>query len=226
MPTHMDRSLCAVLFLLLAACAASGSGATITGIATNFDSEEPGRLPAGFQAIDTSSGDDSSWQVLAGGAQGPAGQSLGVDSRGSRGERFHLLLTEQPCPPDLRLSVKLRADGGKEDQGGGLVWRAQSATDYCIARWNPLEDNVRIYTVAGGERNLLQSAKVSVPPGQWHELSVTADGDHMTVSFDGKVVLDVHDGTFTGRGMAGLWTKADARTLFDDLSVESLRPAN
>src|SRR5262245_388198 len=125
----MDRSLCAVLTVLLAACAAKGAGVTITGIATDFDSEEPGRLPLGFAAFATSSGDASQWHVLAGGTKG-AGQCLGVDSAGSRGERFHLLLTESPCPADLHLSVQVRADGGTEDQGGGLVWRAQGEDNY------------------------------------------------------------------------------------------------
>ena len=36
---------------------------------------------------------------------------------------------------------------------------------------------------------------------------------------DGKKLLVAEDSTFPDAGQIGLWTKADARTSFDDLSV-------
>jgi hypothetical protein len=35
----------------------------------------------------------------------------------------------------------MKAVAGKEDQGGGLVWRAMDSNNYYVARYNPLEDN-------------------------------------------------------------------------------------
>ncbi len=43
--------------------------------------------------------------------------------------------------------TSLRAHTGKEDQGGGLIWRRRDANNYYIARYNPLERNFRVYYV-------------------------------------------------------------------------------
>ena len=43
-------------------------------------------------------------------------------------------------------------------------------------------------------------------------------GDHFIVSFDGSKALEWDDQTFTEPGLAGLWTKADSVTLFDDFA--------
>jgi hypothetical protein len=39
---------------------------------------------------------------------------------------------------------------------------------------------------------------------------------------DGKKMLEVNDETLAGPGMVGLWTKADAVTSFDELTVKAL----
>jgi hypothetical protein len=39
------------------------------------------------------------------------------------------------------------------------------------------------------------------------------------VFFDGKKVIDAHDGTFSSAGKFGLWTKADSVIYFDDLTA-------
>jgi hypothetical protein len=43
-----------------------------------------------------------------------------------------------------------------------------------------------------------------------------------TQLWNGKRVLDHHDGTFTEVGRVGVWTKADSITYFDDLKTEAL----
>jgi hypothetical protein len=44
-------------------------------------------------------------------------------------------------------------------------------------------------------------------------------GDHIEVYYDGKKYLDVEDTAFPEAGTIGLWTKADAQTYFDNLTV-------
>jgi hypothetical protein len=44
--------------------------------------------------------------------------------------------------------------------------------------------------------------------------------------YDGQKYLDVHDSTFTEAGKIGLWSKADARSQFDDLSLKSAEDAD
>jgi uncharacterized protein (TIGR03067 family) len=46
-------------------------------------------------------------------------------------------------------------------------------------------------------------------------------GDHIISYFDGKKSLAVDDSTFPDAGKIGLWSKSDARSYFDDLTVSS-----
>jgi hypothetical protein len=137
----------------------------------------------------------------------------------NRGQTYNLLLAREVEVRDLELAVRLRADSGREDQGGGLVWRARDASNYYIARWNPLEDNLRVYKVEGGKRTMLASADVDADPAAFHTLRVTMLGSAITVALDGRELLRHADLTFPGPGRIGLWTKADAAVTFDDLEV-------
>ncbi len=44
-------------------------------------------------------------------------------------------------------------------------------------------------------------------------------GPKITCYLDGKPLLEAEDSTFTDAGVVGLWTKADAQSYFDDLTV-------
>ncbi len=44
-------------------------------------------------------------------------------------------------------------------------------------------------------------------------------GPKITYYFDGKQYLEAEDATFPGAGIIGLWSKADAQSYFDDLTV-------
>jgi len=103
-------------------------------------------------------------------------------------------------------------------KAGGLVWRAKDAKNYYIARYNHLEDNYRVYKVVDGNRTMFLSANIT-HDAAWHTLRVTMTGDHIECYYDGKKYLDVHDSTFPGAGKIGLWSKADAQSQFDDLTL-------
>ena len=112
----------------------------------------------------------------------------------------------------------MRAVAGEVDRGGGVVWRAKDAKNYYIARYNPLEDNFRVYKVVDGKRTMFKSAKT---PGdeKWHTLRVTMVGSKITCYLDGQKHLETEDATFPLAGRIGLWSKADAQSYFDELIV-------
>jgi hypothetical protein len=132
---------------------------------------------------------------------------------------YNVLLVKGLQMTDGLIQVRGLATSGKLDQGGGVVWRARDARNYYIARYNPLEDNLRLYTVKKGRRKQLASARIKLRRHQWFTLYVTMKGDHIRVHIAGTKLLDIHDKTFTGPGRIGLWTKADARSHFTDLRV-------
>jgi hypothetical protein len=45
------------------------------------------------------------------------------------------------------------------------------------------------------------------------------EGDHIECYYDGKKYLEAKDTTFPEAGKIGLWSKADAQSQFDDLTL-------
>lgn len=103
------------------------------------------------------------------------------------------------------------------------MWRVQDVDNYYVCRFNPLELNYRVYVVEDGVRRQLGTAIAEVTVGAWHRVEVEHHGDHIVCWLDGKKLLDVRDDTISEAGGIGLWSKADARTSFDDLLVEPAR---
>jgi hypothetical protein len=73
-----------------------------------------------------------------------------------------------------------------------------------------------------GVRHLLKNFDHIIDVRQWHSLRVVTKGCQVQVSFDDKQVFDLCDQTFS-TGQVGLWTKSDAVTYFDDLTLEIAR---
>ncbi len=136
--------------------------------------------------------------------------------------RFPVAVADVPSLRDLRFSVRCKPVSGRVDQACGLVFRYRDENNYFITRSNPLENNIRLYTVKDGKRRQLASWSGTVTAGAWHEYIVEVRGDHIQVWWDGAEVLDHRDSTFMEAGRVGLWTKADSVTYFDDLRVEPL----
>lgn len=208
----------ASLWLVVAAAAWAqiypSSSAPSSRAAWDFEDAPLGALPSGAEAV------RGSWEIREL-AETPAGAKVLVQTARNRGATFNLLVFSEPQLKDVDLRVQLKALEGREDQGGGLVWRYQNAGNYYIARANPLENNFRVYKVVDGRRVLLQSARLALSPS-WHTLRVSMRGNRIECFFDGRSYLKLMDDTFSGAGGIGLWTKADAITAFDSLSVEQL----
>ena len=177
----------------------------------SFDTNKPGDIPEGF------TNEVGEWKVVAD-ETAPSKPNVLAQLAKSSGSKFNITLVSSTDYRDVDLSVKMKSIAGKEDQGGGLVWRAKDAKNYYVARYNPLEDNYRVYKVDKGRRGQMQSANIKHSQG-WHTLRVTMQGDHIQCYYDGKMHMDAKDSTFPEAGKIGLWTKSDAQSHFDDLTV-------
>jgi hypothetical protein len=189
------------------------------GVKFNFDDALTGQVPKGFVPAETKSvGTPATWRVEALKDDPVHKNAVKVDTKNKEGV-FNLLMSETAYSPDLDVSVAIKAATGEDDQGGGLIWRAKDADNYYITRWNPLEKNIRLYKVEKGVRTTLKSAEVDVDAKGWHTITVIHRGGAMTVKLDEKVVLEAEDATFKDGGKVGFWTKADASSWFDDLTI-------
>ena len=172
-----------------------------------FEEDEPGVIAKGFQ------GAVGRWEVV----ETQDGRVL-AQKAANPDATFNVALVSGTSAKDLDLSVRMMAVDGKEDQGGGLVWRAKDARNYYVARYNPLEDNFRVYKVVDGTRTMFQDAKAPKQDG-FRSIRVVMTGDHIECFLDATKLLDVRDSTFPEAGMVGLWSKADAQSYFDDMML-------
>lgn len=136
--------------------------------------------------------------------------------------KFPLILFEKDKFSTLDISVDFKPISGQIDASGGIVFRARDKDNYFIVRANSLEGNYRLYTFKNGRRSEIYSASIDAPKiGKFHSLRVVAKADHIQAYLNGKLFIDHHDDSFSS-GYAGLWTKADSVTEFDNFKVLGL----
>jgi len=183
-----------------------------------FDNDTVGKTPSSWSNHFTGKGGLGKWEIR----QDNSNKVLAQLSQKNLGYHFDVIVCDDTSYQDLEVSVKFKAVEGKEDQGGGPVWRYQDSDNYYIARANPLENNFRVYKVAEGHRKQLASANIRIQTGEWHSISIKMTDNHLQCFYNDKKYLDVVDDTFKNGGKIGLWTKADAVTYFDNLEISRI----
>ena len=178
--------------------------------AWTFDEDEVGIIAKGF------TNEVSEWKV----AETPDGKVLAQTAKNPNSV-FNVALASDTNVKDVDISVRMKPVAGEYDQGGGLVWRAKDAKNYYVARNNPLgSGSYNLYKVVDGKRTMIKGVPLKRTEG-WHTLRVTMKGDHIECYYDGMKQLDANDSTFTEAGKIGLWSKSDAQSHFDDLTLIS-----
>ena len=202
----------------LASLAGIGMGGEIRVFAAAADLALPDSVPTTTADFDATG--IGGWTTVAGQwtvedmAGAPSGKKVLVQ-RATKNE-FNVIVAPASYA-DVDVTVKFKPISGREDASGGIVFRFNDGK-YYVVRANAREDNFRFYSYDRGRRQLA-SASVKAPAlGQWHTLRVVAVGDRIQAWLDGRRYLDHGDSRFMS-GRAGLWTKADSVTAFDDFVV-------
>ena len=182
----------------------------------NFDSFKTGAPPPGWTATKTGTG-AAKWTVEQD-ATAPSSPNV---LKQSGQATYPVCIKDDTSLKDGFVEVKFKPISGNEDQAGGVVWRAKDANNYYVARANALEDNVTIYHTINGRRTEKKRTDMKVATNVWHTIRVDFQGNHFTVTYDGKKAIEWDDNTFKDPGKVGVWTKADSVTLFDDFTYGS-----
>jgi|SRR5918996_1673741 hypothetical protein len=217
---HLTLSLTLITFAGAVVAEVEPTGSAESKI--TFDNLPPGTLPPGWRIDTTNPGSKlAEWKVVRDELALSKPNVLTVTKINDTSSAvFNLCWTSAILFQDGSVEVSIRANTGKEDQGGGAIWRAKDGKNYYIARYNPLESNFRIYYVKDGNRKQLASASgITIPAGQWFRLKIVHHGNRIAGYLEDKKYLEVSDKTFPEAGGVGLWTKADAASSFDNLIV-------
>ena len=187
-----------------------------------FDDDKAGELPAGFRSTFTGKGKQGRWVVMKT-EKATSPDNVVVQTKlDDTDYRFPLLILDGVSYKDFMVFARFRAESGKVDQAGGLVFRYKDNNNYYVLRANALENNVRLYAVVNGNRRQIGGKTTKVTPNEWHLLKVICKADKIQCFFDNTKVFEVSDDTFDS-GSVGLWTKSDSYTFFDDLVMQEMK---
>jgi hypothetical protein len=197
-----------------------------------FEDQKAGEAPKGMTCALTGKGRPGVWKIVSDpSAPSPRNVLAQIDDDGTS-YRFPVCVVDGVTAVDLDLSVRFKPISGSADQAAGLVWRYRDKDNYYIVRANALENNLVLYKVENGKRTDLDpkgsgafayGKKARVPSGAWSTLRVVAKGPVFETYLGSDKLFEVEDATFTGSGQAGVWTKADSVTYFDDLKVSIVK---
>lgn len=175
-----------------------------------FDKENVGSLPVGATVF------SGNWAVRA----EPDAPSTPNALCQTGNADYPALSLSNKSYGDVTVSTRFKPVSGDSDRAAGIIFRVQDKDNYYIIRANALEDNVNIYKYVGGSRGFIQEGSAKVPSGIWQELRVEATGNHIRGFLNGKQVVEATDDTFKA-GKAGLWTKSDSITCFDNFEIRN-----
>ncbi|MHC4208877.1 MAG: family 16 glycoside hydrolase [Planctomycetota bacterium] len=208
--------------MILVGCASDQAVEVRSGPTTTWDFEQDkvGKAPKPWSITETNpTTSRATWQVITDRSSRPGTNVLALTDSDNYDGTYNLAIAKKTSFRDLDLTVRAKAVSGTEDQGGGPIWRCRDRNNYYICRFNPLEGNFRVYVVIDGRRQQLASDRVELTAGRWYKIRVRMEGGDITCWLDGEELLYASDNTFERAGKVGLWTKADAVTSFDDLTV-------
>jgi len=212
---RLDYFLCVPLMTILLAggyCHAEEKSGKVkkatNAVQWNFDDIATGKLPAGAEVF------TGSWSVRA--EQGAPSAPNALCQSGVAD--YPAIVLGNKVYTDIMASIAFKPISGKEDQAAGIIFRVQDRDNYYILRANALEDNVIIFKYVKGRRSSIKEGSVKVSPGVWQELRVEVTGSLIRGYLNGRLVAEATDSTFKS-GKAGLWTKADSQTCFDNVSI-------
>lgn len=176
------------------------------------------KIGAAPTAFDLSQG---RWTVVG---DGTATGGLAIEQSGVQTTegRIPLAIYKTLSLKNAEISLRLKAAGGKSDQGGGVAVRLSNPQNYYLAQLDALRDRDLFSRVRDGASKEIVGVDADIASQSWHTLAVRAVDNEFTVSLDGPWVFTGFDKTLSQPGRVALWTKGDSNTRFDSISITPL----
>ncbi len=210
--------------LLAFACATCVElGASALDAATNIDigTNEIGTSPAEFELPPLGDGKQGLWTVVRD-ATAKAGLALEQAGVQTTEDQFPLAICKTASLKNAEISLRLKAAGGKSDQGGGVAVRLRSPQDYYLVQLDALRDRVLFSRVSNGASEEIVGVDADIALYSWHTLTVRAKDDEFVVSLDGIWMFTAFDKALSQAGRIALWTEGDSITRFDSIAITPL----
>jgi hypothetical protein len=205
-----------VAFLPPLAAAQNARGNTDIG-------QKAGILADDFDFLPVPEAAQSPWALVE---DATAAGGVALERQGRPTHANHSLAVYKPVSvTDAEISLRIKATGGREDQGGGVALRLTSPDSYYLVEMDARRDRVVFLRVANGDAEEIISVDADIATNAWHRLTVRAVDDEFVVSLDGVWAFTVFDNALSQPGRVALWTAADSITRFDSLAIAPPTPS-
>jgi hypothetical protein len=182
----------------------------------NFDKDEAGRPASGLV---TSMG---TWEIRRDSTAPSRHNVYAQTSTKNIEDYFPLAVIPTAVYKDFVATVKIKPISGQVDRSGGVVFRAKGADNYYVLRIEALRGSIAVYKTVRGTRSMIVWAKADIKTNEWQTLRMEVKGNRIDGSVNGQRLLTLYDNTFLDGGSIGIWTKSDAVTYFDDLTISKM----
>jgi hypothetical protein len=181
-----------------------------------------GAPPAHFDFVPTGKGQRLPWTLIE---DATAAAGLAVEHRGAPAAVDHsLAIYNAASVKNAEISLRIKATGGNEDQGGGIALRLTAFDNYYVMQLDARRDRVVFSRVVNGVSEEIVGVDADITTKEWHRLAVRAREDEFVVTLDGVWVFTAFDKTLTQAGRIALWTATDSITSFDSITVTEPSP--
>jgi len=205
-----------------------------SGSVINFDNATVGKTPPGWTVPATGRGTAVRWEVRKDPSAPTQPYVLAPvegDSKGagdSKEPAVSLAILNTMTVRDGDISVRLKPVTGRDDEGGGLVFRYRDERNYYLVRADARRHEVTVYKVENnrpmpilprGAPASTFGVKHDIEPNTWSILKVSVRGSRFQVYVNHHRILQAEDSSLSGPGKVGLSTAAGSVTYFDDFRV-------
>jgi hypothetical protein len=220
------RACISCVFLAVACVPGPGLGASALDAATNIDigTNEIGASPAEFELPPLGNGNQGMWTVVR---DATAKAGLAIEQAGvqTTEDQFPLAIYKTASFKNAEISLRLNAEGGKSDRGGGVAVRLRTPENYYLVQLDALRDRVILSLVSNGAFEEIVGVDADIASHSWHTLEIRAKDDEFVVSLDGTWMFTAFDKTLSHAGRIALWTEGDSLTRFDSIAITPIPAA-
>lgn len=190
----------------------------------SFDTDIPGKTPAGF-AVHARDGDKPAQWAVQSGKDALSLPNVLTVTDGCNGQCLHMLVVEGLIYEYPDISVRLQGGPPEGRSIGGMVFGWQDSRNFFAALVDLRSMTLEVIKVFDGQESRIGHTQLKAKPAAWHTLRVQRNTivsqDFFEISFDRKVVLSVRDQAF-GLGQVGLAVRGTADIRFDNFHAAPL----
>jgi hypothetical protein len=185
--------------------------------------QNTGALTDYFDFLPAAEGEQLPWALVE---EGTAAGGVALEQRGTPTTANHsLAVYKSASVKDAEISLRIKATGGEEDQGGGVALRLTAPDSYYLVEMDARRDRVVFLRVANGDAEEIVAVDADIATNAWHTLTVRAVDDEFVVSLDGVWAFTAFDKALSRAGRVALWTATDSITRFDSIEIAPPSPS-